>query len=208
LARLDHHGTLIDHPEDPGPLNVDRIPGKLADGFSERERVEPVRSGSRREPPTGCPRTHADREGVRAARAKTRRADNAQLQRLTASSVWIAIACVVTCSKSGPVVVFICVTRTVGPVEALVGFAIVAMRDGVIPAAILPIVLRVPEAVGIAARERGFLIATSECRRLAEPAESTTASLRVSRDDRRRHECESENEKGNESNHDLDLEQA
>jgi hypothetical protein len=82
------------------------------------------------------------------------------------------------------------------------------MCDRVIPAAILPIVLRVPEAIRIAARERGLLIATSNRRRLAEPAEPAAACLRVSWDRSRRHERESENEKGNESNHGLNLQQA
>jgi len=79
------------------------------------------------------------------------------------------------------------------------------MADRIVSAAILSILLRVLEAIRIAACERRFLIATSESRRGTERSRSTTASLRIGWDGSGCHERQNENERGNESNHDSDL---
>jgi len=92
----------------------------------------------------------------------------------------VSISGVVTGAEARAVVVLVRVSRPVGAIEPLIAFAVIAMTDGIVAAAILAIVLRVPEPVGVAARERRLLVAARKARRRsAQPADAAATPLRV-----------------------------
>ena len=81
------------------------------------------------------------------------------------------------------------------------------MADRIVSPAILPILLRVLKAIRITTRERRFLIAAPNRRRLAESAERTAASLCVGGHSGY-NESERNHQKGNEPDHGVYLQQA
>jgi hypothetical protein len=119
---------------------------------------------------------------------------------LPAAPCAIAVTRVVSRAEPGAVIVPIRVARSVRSIEALVARTIVAMADWIVSPAIETIVLRMPEAVCIAARVRRFLVTAPQRGRVAQP--SPSATLRVSRQ-RGQNECESD-DKRNEATHGMD----
>src|SRR2546426_9826954 len=105
-----------------------------------------------------------------------------EYRRLSPAAGAVAIARVVAGTEAGAVIVLVRVARSVRAIEPLVSLAIVAMADGIVAAALLTIVLRMREAVGITARECGLLIAAREPRRrTAQASDGTATPLRVRR---------------------------
>ncbi len=103
-------------------------------------------------------------------------------RRLAPAAGAVAIARVVAGPEAGAVIVLVRVARSVRAIEPLVCLAIIAMTNGIVAAALLTIVLRVLEPVGITARECGLLIAARETRRRTAQAPDSAATplLRVS----------------------------
>ena len=121
---------------------------------------------------------------------------------LPAAPCAVAVTRVVSRAESGAVIVPVRVARSVRSIEPLVARTIVAMADRIVPPAIGTIVLRMPEAVGISARVRRFLVTAPQRGLAAKPSSSPT--LRISRE-RGQNDRES-NDKRNEATHDMDPE--
>src|SRR5437763_8252659 len=93
----------------------------------ESESVMPrIRVGGGYDPTQGCPGIEGGRRLAPAARA-------------------VAIARVVAGPEAGAVIVLVRVARSIRAIEPLVCLAIIAMTNGIVAAALLTIVLRMPE---------------------------------------------------------------
>src|SRR6185369_1662106 len=73
----------------------------------------------------------------------------------------VAIPRVVAGTESSAIVVPVRLERPVAARKPLIGVAVVAVADRIVAAAVPPVLLRMPEPVGIAASKRRFLVDAS-----------------------------------------------